>query len=125
MLLSPEIQRAIISWLREHGATYADLCAKISDDPHDRPSPSTISRWAHGKVHWIQPMLGARLIEVLGIEAPVEDSGASRLGLSNFSLEIAQTIEHMPPKYRTRVRKCVQAELMRYMSESNREHALA
>jgi len=120
MLLTSEIQHEIATWLKANGATYDDLCAKISDDPHDRPSASTVSRWVRGRVNWIQPQLGVRLCQVIGMSIPEDTAGPARLGLSNFSLELAQTIEHLPPRYRARIKKSVQHELMRYMADDNR-----
>jgi len=119
MLLTPEIQRGISTWLSANHATYNDLCAKIADDPHDRPSPSTISRWISGKVRFIHDPLAQRLVTIIGIDPPEQDTAPSRLGLSKFSLELAQKVEFLPPKYRTRIRNFVSDEMNRYVVEAN------
>jgi len=119
MLLTPELQQGIKTYLSRNQATYSELCDKISTDRHDRPSESTVSRWLAGRVKYIQDPLAMRLLEVIGMDAPGPEPSAL-LGLSNFSLELAQQVEFMPPKYRSRIRRFVSDELGRYVAESNR-----
>jgi len=128
MQLTAEIQHALVQWLREHDATYDDLCLKISNDPHERPAASTVSRWVRGKVRWVQPQLGARLIEILGLHLREEEAAPARLGLSNYTLELAHTIEHLrvhSPKGARRVQNFIRDELSRYIAEDNRTNNAA
>lgn len=125
MLLTPELQHRLKTYIRSERVTYEDVARKLRDpETGHEPAPSTIGRWVHGDVRFIQDPLAHRLLDLIGLRVD-EQSQAIGMGLSAPTIDMAQTIEFLPLSSRRRVQDFLRDELRRYMADVNRANAAA